>query len=234
MKRGFSIASVCYWILAVLPLLLTAAVYPAYPDVIPVHYNIEGVVDRYGGKIELFILPLIVLTLGPVFWILTSLAKKSIGPEKLSREEQKARNQKAISISRLVFLGVFNVLTIFFLVTAWKDSQADSGKMTLDALRLTAALLGVMDILLGNILPKCRQNSMMGVRTPWTLESEEVWYKTHRLGGFLMVGGGVLSLVFCLFLPAMWALGAYLAVTVLAAVVLTIASWRFSKTCGRD
>ena len=59
MKRGFSIASVCYWILAVLPLLLTAAVYPAYPDVIPVHYNIEGVVDRYGGKIELFILPLI-------------------------------------------------------------------------------------------------------------------------------------------------------------------------------
>ncbi|HIS77449.1 MAG TPA: SdpI family protein [Candidatus Merdivicinus excrementipullorum] len=234
MKRGFSIASVCYWILAVLPLLLTAAVYPAYPDVIPVHYNIEGVVDRYGGKIELFILPLIVLTLGPVFWILTSLAKKSIGPEKLSREEQKARNQKAISISRLVFLGVFNVLTIFFLVTAWKDSQADSGKMTLDALRLTAALLGVMDILLGNILPKCRQNSMMGVRTPWTLESEEVWYKTHRLGGFLMVGGGVLSLVFCLFLPGMWALGAYLAVTVLAAVVLTIASWRFSKTCGRD
>ena len=234
MKRGFSIASVCYWILAVLPLLLTAAVYPAYPDVIPVHYNIEGVVDRYGGKIELFILPLIVLTLGPVFWILTSLAKKSIGPEKLSREEQKARNQKAISISRLVFLGVFNVLTIFFLVTAWKDSQADSGKMTLDALRLTAALLGVMDILLGNILPKCRQNSMMGVRTPWTLESEEVWYKTHRLGGFLMVGGGVLSLVFCLFLPGMWALGADLAVTVLAAVVLTIASWRFSKTCGRD
>ena len=129
---------------------------------------------------------------------------------------------------------MFNVLTIFFLVTAWKDSQADSGKMTLDALRLTAALLGVMDILLGNILPKCRQNSMMGVRTPWTLESEEVWYKTHRLGGLLMVGGGVLSLVFCLFLPGMWALGAYLAVTVLAAVVLTIASWRFSKTCGRD
>ena len=49
MKRGFSIASVCYWILAVLPLLLTAAVYPAYPDVLPVHFHLEGGVDRYGG-----------------------------------------------------------------------------------------------------------------------------------------------------------------------------------------
>lgn len=234
MKRDFSMASVCYWVLAVLPLLITAAVYPAYPEVIPIHYNIEGIVDRYGGKIELFILPLMVLAFAPVFWVLTSLAKKSVGQEKLSREEQKARNRKAIAISRLIFLGVFNVLTIFFLATAWKDSQADSGKMTVDVLRLTAALLSVMDILLGNILPKCRQNSMMGVRTPWTLESEEVWYKTHRLGGFLMVGGGVLSLVFSLFLPGMWALGVYLAITVLAAVVLTAASWRFSKNSGRN
>lgn len=234
MKRSLSMATLWYWILAVLPLIVTAAVYPAFPETIPAHYNLQGVVDRYGSKAELFILPVLVLVMAPLFWWLMNLARKTVGSQKISKEELKSRNLKAIAVSRLVFLGIFNVMTGIILVTAWKDSQADTGKMTLDIFRLVAILLAVMDIVLGNILPKCRQNSVMGIRTPWTMESEEVWYRTHRFGGFCMVGGGVISLICCLFLSGIWALGLYLAMTVVVMIVLVGYSWWISKKSGNS
>lgn len=55
-------------------------------------------------------------------------------------------------------------------------------------------LLGITMIVFGNYLPKCKQNSVMGVKLPWTLTDEENWNKTHRLSGRLFVIGGVLLL----------------------------------------
>ncbi len=234
MKRNFSMSTLWYWILTVLPLVITAAVYPAFPEIIPAHYNLEGVVDRYGSKAELFILPGLVLVMAPLVWLLMNLAKKSLGTQKLQKEELQSRNLKAIAVIRLVFLGVFNMMTIILLITAWKDSKADTGKMTLDIYRLVAVLLSIMDILLGNILPKCRQNSVMGIRTPWTMESEEIWYQTHRFGGFCMVGGGIISLICCLFLSGLWAMGVYLTITILVSLVLVGYSWWISKHGGKS
>jgi uncharacterized membrane protein len=45
--------------------------------------------------------------------------------------------------------------------------------------------------LLGNVLGKVRKNFYVGIRTPWTLASETVWEKTHRLGAWLFVATGV-------------------------------------------
>lgn len=229
MKRRIPAASVWYWVLAALPLLLTAAAYPFFPDIIPAHYNLAGEVDRYGSKAELFILPAMVLVLAPVYWGLTGLARKSVGAEKLPPEEQKSRNQKVIRTARLALLALFNLLNIILLASAWTDARADTGAMTWDIYRIVAVILSVMDIVWGNLMPKCRPNSVAGIRTPWTLESEEVWYQTHRTGGFVMVGGGVLSFAACLFLPGLWALGTYLIVTILAAAAVTAYSWRISR-----
>lgn len=65
---------------------------------------------------------------------------------------------------------------------------------------LFVAALGVTLILIGNQLGKSRSMYLIGVRTPWTLSSEEVWIRTHRLAGKLMVGGG-LAFVVAAFLP---------------------------------
>ena len=227
MKRR--IAAVWYWILALLPLLPSAAAYPFFPDIIPAHYNLAGEVDRYGSKAELFILPAMVLVLAPVFWGLTGLARRSVGAETLPPEERKSRNEKVIAVTRIALLAVFNALNFVMLASAWTDARAGTGEMSWDIYRILAAVLAVMDIVLGNFLPKCRPNSVMGVRTPWTLESAEVWYRTHRMGGFWMVGSGVLSLILCLFLPGIWALGIYLAATALAAAAMTVYSWRISR-----
>src|SRR5262245_17683179 len=49
--------------------------------------------------------------------------------------------------------------------------------------------------LLGNVLGKVKRNFFMGVRTPWTLASETVWTRTHRLAAWLWTGGGLVGLV---------------------------------------
>ena len=51
--------------------------------------------------------------------------------------------------------------------------------------------MGVMFVVIGNYLPKTKQNYTMGIKLPWTLNSEENWNKTHRLGGYVWVIGGI-------------------------------------------
>ena len=53
-------------------------------------------------------------------------------------------------------------------------------------------VLGAMFIIIGNYMPKCKQNYSIGIKVPWALESEDNWNKTHRFAGIIWVVGGVL------------------------------------------
>ena len=55
-------------------------------------------------------------------------------------------------------------------------------------------IVGVMFVVVGNYLPKCKQSYTMGIKLPWTLSDEENWNKTHRLAGKLWVAGGIILL----------------------------------------
>jgi len=59
--------------------------------------------------------------------------------------------------------------------------------------------IGVLLIVIGNLLPRCRPNWFVGIRTPWTLSSDRVWEKTHRFGGRLFVAAGFLIAIAALF-----------------------------------
>lgn len=65
--------------------------------------------------------------------------------------------------------------------------------------------LGILFVILGNYLPKCRQNFTMGYRLPWTLNDEDNWNKTNRLAGYVMVLGGILIIIMSFFDLAFWA-----------------------------
>ena len=56
-------------------------------------------------------------------------------------------------------------------------------------------LIGIIFVVLGNYLPKAKQNYTFGYKIPWTLNSEENWNKTHRLAGWIMVGCGILFIL---------------------------------------
>jgi uncharacterized membrane protein len=73
-------------------------------------------------------------------------------------------------------------------------------------------LLGVLFVIIGNYLPKARQNYTIGIRIPWTLANEENWNRTHRLAGYLWMIGGILMIIACLsrLVPAEWLIGLFL------------------------
>ena len=58
-----------------------------------------------------------------------------------------------------------------------------------------SALLGLIFVIMGNYMPKLKVNHTVGIRLPWTLQSEDNWHKTHRLAGKLWVLGGLILLL---------------------------------------
>ena len=89
--------------------------------------------------------------------------------------------------------------------------------------QLTPAFVGVVFIVIGNYLPKTKQSYTMGIKLPWTLNSEENWNRTHRLGGFLWVLGGVVFLALS-FLQC-WNIYVFIAVLSVLLLVPTVYSY---------
>ncbi len=186
-----------------------------------VHWNINGVADRYGSRTEiLWLMPGLGAALAALFSIFPAI-------------DPRGRNLLRSSLPYLVsWIGVFVVLAF---VHAMMLLNA-AGIITLAGvsggsglLRAVALLTGGLVIALGAVMGKIRPNWFLGVRTPWTLSSDLSWDKTHRLTGWLFVLTGLATLVAALVLDPHWALVvlvAGLSGSVLFAVVF---SWRVWK-----
>ena len=66
---------------------------------------------------------------------------------------------------------------------------------------IISVFLGLIFTVIGNYMPKCRQSYTVGIKLPWTLNSEENWNKTHRMAGWLWMFGGVMIMVLGAFAP---------------------------------
>lgn len=176
------------WILAFVPITITMIVLPILPDKIPAHYGFDGNVTRFGSKYELLIMP--VITIGMSFiWLLLE--------KQLMRNKEKGpHNSQAIFWINLVMTLTFTVLTILFLYLTYKGAGSIND---FDYQKIVAITLSIGWIVIGNVLPKLKQNGLVGIRTPWTLASENNWYKTHRIGGKIAVITGITSGLLCLF-----------------------------------
>ena len=97
------------------------------------------------------------------------------------------------------------------------------------------ACLGLMFVVIGNILPKCRQNSTLGLRTYWTLSSEENWNSTHRFAGKVWVIGGILMMGLA-FLPGNlrpWLFLAEILVLIALPLIHSYRYFRKEKAAGK-
>ena len=152
---------------------------------IPSHWNIRGEIDGYTGKwtaILLFpginILMFIIMLILPIISV-----RYRETPERFSRMIPQITN---IVIFFFAIIHIYTLLLGAELIT-------NTGTFLYYS-------LGLMFILLGNILPKMPSSFFIGIRTPWTLSSEHVWRKTHKVGGICFVMGGLLMI----FIPAIW------------------------------
>ena len=157
--------------LMVLPVLITLILWDKIPDEVPVHWNLKGEVDGYATKaFGMFLLPATMLFLNIIFWIIPMIDPK--------------KNIEAFrdTLYRLqVALNIFMFGLALLILGVSLGFELNVG---------TFVIYGVLFLLgiIGNYMGKMRPNYFVGIRTPWTLESEEVWTKTHRMAGNLWVG----------------------------------------------
>lgn len=164
-----------------LPILAGIILWDKLPDQIPTHWNAQGEIDGWSSKtFAIFGLPLIMLAIQWLAVIVTCSDPK--------------RNNHSEKILNFV-LWIVPVLCI--LLSALMYSVAMGKDIPLEA--ITPALLGLLFIVIGNYMPKCKQNYTIGIKIPWTLNSEENWNKTHRFAGWLWVIGGIFIIATSLF-----------------------------------
>lgn len=155
------------------------------PERVPIHFNFAGGEDGYCGKsFAVFGLPAIVLAL---HWV--GVLAVCIDPK---RENIDA---KPMTLVLWICPAIMLVLSSVLYCNALGFKPDVSAAMT--------ALVGVMYLVLGNYLPKCKPNYTIGVRVSWALNDPENWRATHRVAGWTVSIGGVLILA-TVWLGSVW------------------------------
>ncbi|MBQ1507677.1 MAG: SdpI family protein [Ruminococcus sp.] len=158
-------------------------------QLVPTHWGIEGYADGFSSKWLLMMLPAIPFIIG-LGWLLFELfMRKSYS----ARENDKV----AFKIVAGIF-ALFLALDWFFLFASLNDARDLGDKVSF----LSLMFMGILLIYTGNLMPKVKQNGVLGIRTYSTLSDEAVWRKTHRFAGYLGVAcGGIIILmgIICFF-----------------------------------
>lgn len=168
-------------ILCLIPIVIAIIFYKNLLENIPMHFNIHGEVDSFAPKIFIIINPtiLFILNLIVIFVKYNDPKIKNV-PKKLLK----------ILLFIIPFMSLVMVSFTIFISLGYN----------LRIQVIMPILISVIFILIGNYLPKCKRNYTVGIKLPWTLHNDNVWIKTHRLGGFLFVITGVLVLFTSIFL----------------------------------
>lgn len=204
-------------LIPVLMALMAAAVYSRLPEQIPMHFNSAGAVDRYGSRISIFLFSIIAFAIA---------LSKGILPKIDPRQENYSKFHQEYSL--ILLLVQLLLLAVQLIVTRIALGYDISINRILPI--LTGALLSVC----GNYMPRFRQNYFCGIKTPWTLTDETVWFRTHRLGGKLMFAGGVLLMLIS-FLPTGFLLPSILLLLILMVGIPFLYSYLvFKQLHSRD
>ena len=156
--------------------------YPMMPDRVPTHWNFKGEVDGYSGKLTgTFMMPVTNLIMYGLFLVLPLV-------------DPKKHNYKLFSSTYVFFRYLFH---IYFFGMHIMVILAALG-YNVDTSRWVMFSVSVLFMLMGNVMGRVKHNHFVGIKTPWTLASEEVWVKTHRLAAILWTAGGFLGAVLSL------------------------------------
>lgn len=174
---------------------------------IATHFDAQGRPNGYGGNWTLFLVPLIAIGIGALLAVIPSIEP---------RRANLAGSARAYSV---VWIGIMAVnafvqtlLVLYALHISWIRPS------------LIGVVVGLLFAVIGNYLGKVRSNFFFGIRTPWTLSSDLSWNKTHRLGGRVFIGLGLL-LALASLLANTYLIVAAAAVIVLGIVWLTVYSY---------
>ena len=157
--------------------LVNLLFYKKMPETLPTHWGFNNKIDGYSNKFTTLITTPLLLILLNIF----SCFMLDNDPK------NKDKNNFVITIGKatipLVMLITF-VISVFY----------GLGKK-INVMVIISIFVGFLLILIGNYLPKTKRNYTVGIKLPWTLNSDENWNKTHRLAGYFFILGGIFFLL---------------------------------------
>ncbi len=161
--------------IVLVPFVYLAVIWNNLPEKVPVHWNYNGQIDRWGEKYTL----IIIVFLFTIFLYVLMLIIPKIDPKK--RLEVMGGKFYQLKFILLLF---FSGLALIIVNISKNESLSNPG--------LINTLIGFLFIVLGNYFKVIQPNYFIGIRTPWTLENKEVWKSTHAFSGKLWMLGGVI------------------------------------------
>lgn len=183
------------------------------PDTIPVHYNGAGEIDRWGSKYEFWLFPFFTVLMG-VFMAFMAHREGKQGRES---------NAKVVACVGILVLVQFNALWLFFYWKSLIGTDLTGGTdLGIKGIHL---LLAAVFLPLGNVMPKATRNSLYGLRTKWSMADDVCWQKSQRLGGYLLMGTGILGVILVSLLPVEWGTFALVGLLLIMAVAATVGSY---------
>lgn len=161
-------------LIAILPLAYGVFSLANTPDQVVIHWNIAGQADRYGSKyiyLTIACLPIIILNIHQLY-------------NKFSKVKQNQQQLNKLVNSLVIFFAIISILLI---------NQATSEQLQI--MRGLVIAFGVLFVYIGNMMNKLNKNLTFGIRIPATLRSEQVWNRTHYVGGYTFVSCGLLTII---------------------------------------
>ena len=180
--------TVCY-ILMYLPLVVILIVLPHLPEKIPVHYGFDNQVDRWGSKYVALLFPVVSILMGYFLLGMAKLAAK--------KEEHGENNKNVTIIVGILVLILLNALNVYSLYTSFNKVE-NLSFVSLDIGQLVFGIIAMLMIVTGNLMPKLRMNSMIGLRTYWSMKNEATWKKSQHIGGISFIIGGIIIIGICI------------------------------------
>ena len=203
-------------IVILLPIVFGLIFWDQLPAEMTTHWGIDGQADGWTTKAATILtLPLILLA---IHWLCFLVSCKLPGGND--------QNPKLLNI-------VLWIIPIISLAANGTIYAVAFGK-EINPVFFIFPLMGILFIVIGNYLPKCKRNIAAGIKVKWALQNEENWYATHRFGGKIYVIGGFF-LLGCMFLPtaaALWAGGVALVSMVFVPVIYSYAYYKKQVKAG--
>ena len=174
-----TIVGKCTWVVLAAVWIAAAAFYGSMPERMATHWNAGGVVNGYSSRaFGLLFLPVILLVIQGIFLLIPR-----IDPLKENIETFRNKYEGFVLVIALFLAYVFGMTVLWNM-----GFRFDMG-------RLLAPAIGGMMYGVGAMIKGIKRNWFVGIRTPWTMSSDEVWDRTHLLGSKLFKLSGLIALM---------------------------------------
>lgn len=224
---------ILYWIIAMLPFIVTTAFMPFLDKKIPTHYDINGNIDGWGSKYVYYEIAAIMVSVSIVFFILIMYyVKKGRGEDKKAAEAR--ANAKVIYYIMMATALFESVVTGFMLYSAYLECENGSVKEEIDIYKIMLIAFGILFVVLGNYMPKTKKNSIVGLRTGWSQKNDKTWALSNKFSGILTIIGGIICVISGLVFSGLSCIVALLVIISVVVVISTIYSYVVYKKYGSE